>query len=136
MKVARTLHKRIIVLAFVAALLALPTALLACGKSETDLTGTWAGEARVGRGPEKMAFNFTQNDASLSGTFTHESGDSGDLTGQVNGDSVTVTLLKATAKDCNIDFRGMLQGEDKIIGTLQFSSPCDEVTGVFDISRQ
>ena len=136
MKVVKTMHKRIIVLAFVAALLALPTALLACGKSETDLTGAWAGEAMVPREPEEMTFNFTQNDANLTGTYTHESGDSGDLTGQVNGNSVTVTLLGATDQDCNIDFQGMLQGEDKITGTLQFLSPCDELTGTFDISRQ
>ena len=128
------MHKRTIVLAFVVALLALPTALLACG--DPDLTGAWAGTFVTEEdGPAQMTFDLTQNDGNFTGTFTHESGVSGNLTGKESGYTVTMTLLGAAGEpDCKIVLEGTLEGEDKITGTFLF---CDDpIPGTFDISRQ
>lgn len=134
MKMIRAKHQRTIVLAFAVALLALPTALLACGNP--DLTGAWAGTLVTEEdGPAQIAFDLTEADGNLTGTFTHESGVSGDLTGKTTGYSVKVTLLGAAGEPgCDVDLEGILDGEDKITGTFLF---CDEPTpSTFDIFRQ
>jgi hypothetical protein len=91
--------------ALLLALIALASALSACGRSpsmtqpseDVDLAGTWSGSASDSSGPGEMAWQLTQTGASFSGTLTMTDAASGyrgrgSVSGTVSGSTIRFSM--------------------------------------------
>ncbi len=117
---------RISSLFFVAALIVI----YACQTDDgqpTNLTGTWESFISASDGSFIVDFFLDQTDSvNVTGTFTNKSkiGDTGSLTGQVNGSLFTGTLFTS---DCNMPFSFTIDtGQNTMSGSVSaVDSNCD-----------
>lgn len=140
---------------WMAPLLVLPAMLAAthCGGGDDDdsggslasLTGVFEGTLEsASTGPGALSVALVQSGSALGGAFESDFADpsfnnTGTLTGQVNGDDVTLTLDSADPADCDFTVDAERSGDDDLSGTFtSVGTGCDgadEETGTFDITR-
>jgi hypothetical protein len=117
--------------------------LAACG-DEDDLTGSYTGTARATASgitlTVPLRVTLSQSGSSLSGTFeaTNPDGSTGrgNVSGTVNGSSVSMTFTPTTAGGCPAQLMGT-HDTMRISGTLSIMCPGQAaVPGTFEITRQ
>jgi hypothetical protein len=104
------------------------------------LTGSWAGtgtDLPIGNS-FGLTLTLAQSGSNITGSWSTATGNSGLVTGQVNGSTVTLTASNVENEpDCTTRFDGQRDGENRIAGTFESGPLCsDDATGRFDVSRQ
>lgn len=108
--------KHILVLAAVA--LCAPT--IACAK---DVSGAWKFEATGARGgASTMTCTLTRSGNTLTGSCVTRRGSTVDVSGTVTGDNVDFGYI-ATGSPLHVDFKGVIQSDGSIKGTVTAAIP-------------
>lgn len=121
-------------------LLAALLLLTSCGTEEEPLTGTWTGAVRDSRGGNGgTTFTFSQSGSDLGGdwevifSLTSRFNTGGTLTGRVEGDSISATLM--SRGPCPFSFTGTRSG-DSVRGSYS-AVGCGVVqTGTLDLEKR
>lgn len=117
-----------------------PTAPMSLPTLSLTLTGTWTGTGTDL--PINHSFGLTmtlaQNGANITGSWSTATGNSGPLTGVVNGSTVTITASNVEGEpDCTTLFDGQRDGDNRLSGTFESGPRCsDDAMGRFDLARQ
>lgn len=107
--------KHVLVLA--AVVLFAPT--IACAK---DVSGTWKFETTGARGRTSMTCTLTRSGNTVAGSCVTQRGSTVDVSGTVTGDNVAFGYTM-TGSPLHVDFRGVIQSDGSIKGTVTASIP-------------
>ena len=124
--------------------LVLILALMGCGGSESDLTGTWAGTIQDSvAGVGTLLFTFTQTDTRLTGTwqtaFTDpRNNNAGTLSGTVGDPAIALVLSTSQPPACSFTVAATRDGddEDHFTGTYAAFNCASTQSGNLDVKRQ
>lgn len=117
-----------------------PTAPMSLPTLPVTLTGTWTGTGTDLPNGHSFGLTMTlaQSQGNITGSWTTATGNSGPLTGQLNGTMLTITASNVEGEpDCTTRFDGQRDGDNRLSGTFESGPRCsDDAMGRFDLSRQ